>query len=614
MKMRENRYSFIGLIRSKYVMSESNDKVKLVSIIFAQVLLSFLDLIGVIILGLVGTIAFNGIQGTSPGGLAASFLGFFQLKNLTFQEQVSILAGLAVSVLILKTILSVFFTRRTLLFFARRASLLSGRILKHIISQDFLFLAKNSSAENLHTVTVGANSLILGVLATGVTVISDVSLVFVLVIGLFLISPAATLLTVVMFSMMAFAMHKLLDERAQKMGQIDSNLQIKSNRQIQELFSSYRETLVQNSQGHLLKEIVKVRSELADTQAEMAFMPNVSKYIIESSVILFAFLLSAIQFVLQDANQAITALATFLAAGTRMAPALLRIQQATLKIRHHRGHSLETVQKIKEIDQIKLGGGVLEYEKANSEFCPQIEVRNVSLTYPGSPRPTLVDVSLNVSPGEMIAITGPSGAGKTSLVDLMLGVIHPSLGEVTISGVSPRNCFEIWPGNTAYVPQTIFITNGTVRENICLGLSEEEIDDSRIWSVLESVSLKDFVSTLPNQLNSLVGESGTSISGGQRQRLGIARALYSKPQILIMDEATSSLDAETEAKIAESISKLKGNLTLILIAHRLSTVKNADRVLYMNFGTIAGEGTFEGLIRENPSFRNQAELLGFKLA
>jgi ABC-type multidrug transport system fused ATPase/permease subunit len=223
------------------------------------------------------------------------------------------------------------------------------------------------------------------------------------------------------------------------------------------------------------------------------------------------------------------------------------------------------VQKIKEIDQIKLGGGILEYEKANSEFSPQIEVRNVSLTYPGSPRPTLVDVSLNVSPGEMIAITGPSGAGKTSLVDLMLGVIHPSLGEVTISGVSPRNCFEIWPGNTAYVPQTIFITNGTVRENICLGLSEEEIDDSRIWSVLESVSLKDFVSTLPNQLNSLVGESGTSISGGQRQRLGIARALYSKPQILIMDEATSSLDAETEAKIAESISKLKGNLTLILI-------------------------------------------------
>lgn len=613
MRTRENRYSFIHLIQSKYVMSGSNDKVKLVSIIFAQVLLSFLDLIGVIILGLVGTIAFNGIQGTSPGGLAASFLGFFQLKNLTFQQQVSILAGLAVSVLILKTILSVFFTRRTLLFFARRASLLSGRILKHIISQDFLFLAKNSSAENLHTVTVGANSLILGVLATGVTVISDISLVFVLVIGLFLISPAATLLTVVMFSMMAFAMHKLLDERAQKMGQIDSNLQIKSNRQIQELFSSYRETLVQNSQGHLLKEIIKVRSDLADTQAEMAFMPNVSKYIIESSVILFAFLLSAIQFVLQDANQAITALATFLAAGTRMAPALLRIQQATLKIRHHRGHSLETVQKIKEIDQIKLGGGVFEYENANSEFCPQIEVRNVSLTYPGSSRPTLMDVSLNVRPGEMVAITGPSGAGKTSLVDLMLGVIHPSAGVVTISKVNPRDCFEIWPGKIAYVPQTIFITNGTIRDNICLGIPDEEVNDSQIWNVLENVSLKDFVSTLPNQLDSLVGEAGASISGGQRQRLGIARALYSNPQILIMDEATSSLDAETEAKIAESISRLKGNLTLILIAHRLSTVKNADRVLYMNFGIIEAEGTFEGLIHDNPSFRNQAELLGFKL-
>jgi ABC-type multidrug transport system fused ATPase/permease subunit len=413
-----------------------------------------------------------------------------------------------------------------------------------------------------------------------------------------------------MFSMMAFAMHKLLDERAQKMGQIDSNLQIKSNRQIQELFSSYRETLVQNSQGHLLKEIVKVRSELADTQAEMAFMPNVSKYIIESSVILFAFLLSAIQFVLQDANQAITALATFLAAGTRMAPALLRIQQATLKIRHHRGHSLETLQKIKEIDQIKLGGGVFEYEKANSEFSPQIEVRNVSLTYPGSPRPTLVDVSLNVSPGEMIAITGPSGSGKTSLVDLVLGVIHPSLGEVTISGVSPRNCFEIWPGNTAYVPQTIFITNGTVRENICLGLSEEEIDDSRIWSVLESVSLKDFVSTLPNQLDSLVGESGTSISGGQRQRLGIARAMFTKPKLLVLDEATSALDGQTESEVSEAIAKLQGTVTVVMIAHRLSTVQHADQVIYMSQGEIVARGTFNEVRSKVPDFDKQAQLMG----
>ncbi len=605
----------MNLLRSNHIILARRDRSKLLAIIISQVTLSVLDLFGVIILGLVGTISFNGIQGGQSSGLTQSLIGILRLSEFSFQIQVSILSALAVIVLISKTLLSVYFTRKTFLFFAKRSAILSGEVLDYMLNQDLQNMNRISSSNNLHMLTVGTNALMLGVLATGLTIISDVTLLMVLMVGLFVVSPISTILTVGMFGIMGIVLHKLLSERAEEMGSLDSKLQIKSNNQIRELFSSFRETLVQNSQPQMVRQIVGCRSELADTQAEMALMPNLSKYIIESSVLLFAFLLAGIQFLTQDALQAISSLAIFLAAGSRMAPALLRIQQGTLKIRNNIGHSDAILNVVLDDSFIKSSESrsTQLLPATETKFIPRVNFNDVEVTYFGSTSPSLRDINLQINPGEFLALTGPSGAGKSTLVDVMLGVIHPTRGNVKIAGVSPRESFSIWPGCVAYVPQETFITDGTVKDNIILGSSDVFIDDDRIWKVLELVQLKDFVSGLPSNLNTLVGENGAMISGGQRQRLGIARALFSNPQLLIMDEATSALDAETESEISRAITQLKGKLTLIVVSHRYSTIANADRIIYIEDGVVKDEGNFDTLIVNNSNFRKQAKLMGFQM-
>ena len=193
---------------------------------------------------------------------------------------------------------------------------------------------------------------------------------------------------------------------------------------------------------------------------------------------------------------------------------------------------------------------------------------------------------------------------------MLLGALDPQEGTVDISGMQPRSTFSMWPGAVSYVPQDSPVINGTIKENLCLGYPVDEISDEYCWESLKIARLDDFVKSLPNHLVTHVGDRGTRLSGGQRQRLGIARALITNPKLLILDEATSSLDGVTESEISESLRGLKGQVTLIVIAHRLSTVVNADRIYFMEKGVVKGVGTFEELKRNHPEFLTQAELMG----
>ena len=179
-----------------------------------------------------------------------------------------------------------------------------------------------------------------------------------------------------------------------------------------------------------------------------------------------------------------------------------------------------------------------------------------------------------------------------------------------ISKNDPATAISMWPGAIAYVPQDVVICNGTIRDNVALGFPQELVNDEVVWESLNSAHLASVVRSLPNLLDSQVGERGTKLSGGQRQRLGIARALYTKPKLLVLDEATSSLDGKSEFDISESIQELKGKVTIIVVAHRLSTIRNADRIIYMKEGKITGEGSFDVLRKSNPDFDSQAKLMG----
>jgi ABC-type multidrug transport system fused ATPase/permease subunit len=592
------------------ILSKS-DRRKLGIVTVIQVFLGILDLFGVLAIGLLGTLSITGIQSREPGNRVNTVLSFLGLGNSTFQAQAIAIGGAAVLLLVGRTIFSIIFTRRILYFMSRRGASISANLISRFLAQPFLVIQRWSSQEALYAVTRGVEIIALQILALSVVMIADVSLLIILVIGLFIVDPVTSIGTVLIFGAIALILYKLMHERAGRIGVRNAELAIKGNEKIIEVFSSYRESVVRNRRDYYAREIAKVRYEFSDLSAEMSFMPYISKYVIETTVFVGAVLIGAVQFLMKDASHAVATLAIFVAAGTRIAPAVLRIQQGTVMIKSGLGVAKPTLDLVASLGQKPIKVNLDDQvKKEHIGFEPALEILNVSITYPEKDDKALSNISVKAQPGTLIAIVGPSGAGKTTLVDALLGVLEPDSGTVHISGVTPIEAISKWPGAIAYVPQDVLVANGSIRENVALGYPLEAATDELVNDAIRIASLAEFVATLPEGLDTNLGERGAKISGGQRQRIGIARALFTKPKLLVLDEATSALDGGTEESISADIQKLKGSTTVVLIAHRLSTVRDADLVLYMDKGEIVARGNFEEVRNAVPDFDRQAKLMG----
>jgi ABC-type multidrug transport system fused ATPase/permease subunit len=443
------------------------------------------------------------------------------------------------------------------------------------------------------------------------TLVADFSLLIVMAIGLFIFNPLIALETIGIFAVIAFVLYGLLQKRARALSEDQYKYSVLGNEQLLESFNSYREILVRNRRAYYADQNEIVRNKLASIHAETTFMPNISKYAIEITVILGSFLITGVQFVLQDAAHAIATLSVFLAAGSRIAPAVLRVQQGAIQIKSSIGSALPTLNLRDELlGSQELPSSNDSVDVVHDGFVSQVSFHSVNLKYPSKSSYALQDINLEIVPGTLVALVGPSGAGKTSLVDALLGVISPSSGVVIVAGMSPLASITKWPGALSYVPQNVTISNATIAENVALGFSQDMYDRNLVINALEVAQLSEFVLSLEKGIDTEVGENGAQLSGGQRQRLGIARALFTKPKLLILDEATSALDGETEALISKSINSLKGNVTVVLVAHRLSTVREADVVVYMDKGQILAKGSFEEVRAKVPDFDRQAQLMG----
>lgn len=245
---------------------------------------------------------------------------------------------------------------------------------------------------------------------------------------------------------------------------------------------------------------------------------------------------------------------------------------------------LHAVEEYRQIIDRQINKEVEEQSDEEYSFRDKVEVRNIRWKYPRSDKYVLQDVSITIEKGDSVALIGASGAGKTTLADVILGLLHPEGGAVSVDGIGIETIPRKWSRLIGYVPQVVFLVDDTIRNNIAFGLRQEEINDEMVWSALEQAQLKEFVQGLPNELNTIVGERGVKFSGGQRQRIAIARALYYNPDILVLDEATSALDNETESAVMESIEALQGHKTLIIVAHRLTTIRKCNKIYEITDG------------------------------
>jgi ABC-type multidrug transport system fused ATPase/permease subunit len=575
-----------------------------------QILLGAMDLLGVALIGVIGALAVTGIQSAEPGNRVGAVLKLLQLDGFSFQQQTAILGVIATVVLVGRTIFSIFFTRKVLFFIARRSAVTSGILIRKVLRQNNLLIGNRTVQQSIYALTEGVGRMTLGVVGTLVTMIADTSLLLVMVIGLIVVDPSVGFSTLVMFSLVGIALYKLMHVRAIKLGHENAEVSISSTEMINEVLTAYREATVRNRRSYYAEEIGKTRLQLSNIVAEQNFMPNISKYVLEVTMVLGAVAISALQFALQDSKHAVATLAVFLAAGTRIAPAVLRVQQGTIQVKSSIGSARPTLELIDSLATEDISIPITSFNSDHQFFTGEVALSHVTFSYPKADRRALSDFSIKIPAGSTCAVVGPSGSGKTTLVDLLLGMFEPQSGMALVSNETPLESIAKHPGAIGYVPQDVTVFQGTIRKNIALGYPIEDATDERINFALEVSQLCEFVGQLPKGIDTEVGPRGSKLSGGQRQRLGIARAMFTKPKLLILDESTSALDAQTELAVSEAIAAIPYEITTVIIAHRLSTVRKADQVIYLQEGVMVANGSFEQVRSQVTDFDEQAKLMG----
>lgn len=600
--------SFLG--RCFNILSKT-DKLRLVQLAIIQIGLALFDLVAVALVGILGALTVSGFQAVPPEGKLHLFLTITNLERYNLQVQVAILGCLAAVLLISRTIFSVLVTKKTLYFLSMRGSAISVELFSRVINQPLLKIQEKSSQQLLFAVTSGVSMVTVSIIGTSINMVADIAILSILTGALFVVNPAMASGSFLFFILVGFILYRRMSSISESLGSENTNLTIETNEVALEILAAYRELYVANRRQHYLQSFKGLRTKSANVVAQIAFLPNISKYVIESLVVIVALLLASLQFFTQDALRAVATLSIFISAGSRITPAVLRLQQGGLTIKGAYGSAASTLELIESYEKLEpLESQPEEMPPSAEEFQGTLSTKELNLAYSPSTHLALDKVTLRVSQGELIAIVGPSGSGKTSFVDVVLGILDPTQGRVEISGLPPIKAIQKWPGKIAYVPQDVYISNQTIRQNITLGYESKAFSDSQVWDAIEVAQLSDFVASLPNGVDTQVGERGTKVSGGQRQRIGIARALLTKPKLLVLDEATSTLDGLTERDFSNAIKRLHGDVTVLLIAHRLNTVLGADRIAYFEQGKLVAVGNLSEVRAMVPNFDEQARIMG----
>jgi ATP-binding cassette, subfamily B, bacterial PglK len=592
----------------------SRDRKWLVVMASIQALIGLLDLVGIVFLGALSSVVLNGLSSRSYGDRLGQFLALLKIENNDFNFQILFLASVAIGAIFSRILLSVYLSRRILTFLSIRSAYVSRRLFQKMLEEGLDFIKRRTALNSQFAINRGIDLIMVGCLGILMTLLADaLSLTFIF-FGLLVIDPKFALALVLAFSLLGTLLHVVLRKKTERVARDKTTFEIASNQKIQDTLLTFREVHVRNQQSLAIREFSELRLKSAKAIADSMFLPSVPKFVFESTVIVAAVFMGLFQLLANDVFRAISTLTIFLAAGTRVAPGMLRIQQGFMALKSNLGQTSPTLEiltelKINNLDSLNIRARTPLISPTKSNAKNLISFENVNYERSTSPRFLLKDLTFFVRKGEFVALTGRSGSGKSTIIDLMLGLLEPTTGKISIRGLSPRLAISEFQNEISYIPQDVHIFPGTVRENIQVGMGDQEVSDSKIWKVLSQVQLKNHIKSMSEGLDSQLGEFGNVLSGGQRQRIGIARALLSSPKILVMDESTSALDSETEDSILKVLKNLQPRLTIVAIAHKLSTLVNSDRIIYVAEGRIEAQGTFKEVLKNHAGFKRQIKTL-----
>ena len=603
------------IARTSIGLLSRSEKIAYFGIAIFRVAMNGLDLVAVGLTGLLGAITAAGLS----GGGSYYILGF-QVPQATPSRVVLIVGGIATMVVV-KGGLSILMARYSGIVLASIEIKNSVKIARYFFSGSLGRLRNLSRGEISFVINNSTAATFSGVLGAITSIAIESALFLAIFVVFVVVDPIAAIAIVIYLALVVYVMQLATARRYLRSGARIKQAGVDSGNAILELVDAFREVSVLSRQDFFLTQYGEAKKLAVRTGLGLQIIKQIPRYVAEVGLIIGIFFFVIWQLNRGNLAEALVAVGVFMAGSFRMMGAVLPLQQIWNELRVSQnwvGQAQEILVKLKNQPELLdprpySAAAIIQESSASLDFEGgiSVEMLNVDFTHAGKSERTIVDVCLSIEPGSFSAMIGPSGAGKTTIVDLLLGLHEPDSGTVALAGISPKVLRDEFPGLITYVPQRPGLVSGSISSNVALGISVDQIDEGRVRDSLEKAQLLNFVDSLPQGIHTSLGNQADSLSGGQAQRLGLARALYTNPKLIILDEATSALDAATEASIAEHIRNLGDDITVVVVAHRLSTIQHADVVFVVDEGRIVTSGTFPQVRKDAPMIEEYVRLMSF---
>ncbi|WP_194855655.1 ABC transporter ATP-binding protein [Alloalcanivorax venustensis] len=598
----------LSQIRELYSLLTREQRRKLLRLQVLVVLMSFAEIAGVVAIGPFMTLVGDMSQLEGEGLIAQlyNFSGISDHRTFLFWLGIGVLLVLAVAATISMTTIW-----RLSMYGAQVGAELSSRLFKHYMHQSWLFHAGGSSSQLTNQIAQECQRVTNTIISPLMQMNAKIFMVMFMALAIFIYNPIVAMTGILVFSIAYLLLYRTVRRRLMANGRTVTDAQRFRFKLMGEGFGGIKDALLLGRQLIFTQRFEAASRRLAKAQGKNQAMSQVPRYAMElvafgSIIFLILYLLAVYE---GDLGAILPILSVYALAGFKLLPAFQQIYTGVSQIRGNMAAFENLRDDLRASATMPLTRASDEERERPKEWSPNdsIEIANVFFTYPGKTEPALKGLTLTIPANRIIGLVGASGSGKSTAIDMLLGLISPSSGQMLVDGLPlDTDSIRAWQNSLGFVPQSIFLADSSIRENIAFGLPSDQIDNNRIRQAVTTAHLDELISSLPDGLDTRVGERGVQLSGGQRQRIGIARALYYDAEVLILDEATSALDGITEKRIMDGIHELSGKKTIVMIAHRLTTVKKCDHIYLLESGRVLDSGSYDELIKRSSIFERMA--------